>query len=389
MQRDSHQAPGSHPRNSDETATPALRAGIAVSPDVPGMAPRVRIDYDLMAQVATGFAREAEAVRSARTQLAFCRDALRGGDWIGPGAQAFLAEMDGIVMPALGRLTEALEAAERGALQIRARLQLAERDASMVLGGQLAPASLDGRPVSTGPLADLYATTQLARDTQVLPVRIDPAHQPVAGYAPIWMEPARLLVSISPPMSVSDRAFFRAQLQRAPLGAELLAMDPGLLDKLDIRILPDDGLRRIGLTQGRAGISFPARGGRYLVGVSRLNMSDPADVSVLAHEVLHAFQREHAADASRRTDFTQVAMEREAYLFQAGVEIALAGGGSVAMQSEVRALLSDPAQARARILARDSLGVYAAAPVGVGGRLEGLGFSARALQPLYVEAGSR
>ena len=66
---------------------------------VPGLhqAPCVRINYDLMAQIATAFAREAEAVRSTRTQLAFCQDALRGGDWVGPGAHAFLAEMDGNV----------------------------------------------------------------------------------------------------------------------------------------------------------------------------------------------------------------------------------------------------------------------------------------------------
>jgi len=355
----------------------------------PHQAPRVRIDYDLMAEIATRFAREAEAVRSARTQLAYCRDALGDGDWIGPGAQAFLAEMDGLVMPALGRLANALEAAERGALQVRSRLQLAERDASLVLTGQPASAELDGRRVPPGALADLHEVGALARDTQVLPVQLDLDHPPSCAYAPIWMEPARLLVSISPPMSVSDRAFFRAQLQRAPLGAELLAMDPGLLDKVDIRILPDEGLRRIGLTQGRAGISFPARSGRYLIGVSRLNMSDPADASVLGHEVFHAFQREHAADPARKTDFTQLAMEREAYLFQAGVEIALAGGGSVAMRGEMRALLSDPAQARARILARDVLQVYAAAPEGVGGRLEDLGFSERAIQSLYAEVGSR
>ena len=344
-----------------------------------------------MAQIAARLAREAEAVRSARTRLAFCQETLRGGDWIGPGAQAFQAEMDGSVMPALRRLAEAVEAAERGALQIRTRLQLAERDASLALTGPAVSGELDGRRVSNGPLADLYATAQLAHDTQILPAQIDLAYPPTNGYAPIWLEPARLLVSISPPMSQSDRAFFRAQLQRAPLGAELLAMDPGLLDKLDIRILPDEGLRRIGLLQGPEGISFPARSGRYIIGVSRLDMSNPADVAVLAHEVLHAFQREHAVDPARKTDFTQLAMEREAYLFQAGVALALATFGATANASraELRAFLGDPASARERILGPDALQLYAAAPEGVGGRLEDLGFSERALQALHAEVGSR
>jgi uncharacterized protein YukE len=340
-----------------------------------------------MALIAARFAREAEELRSARTQLAFCQETLRGGDWIGPGARDFQAEMDGGVMPALQRLAEALEAAERGALQIRTRLQLAERDASLALTGSAASGELDGRRVSAGPLADLYTTAQLARDTQILPAQIDLARPPTGGYAPIWLEPARLLVSISPPMSLSDQAFFRAQLARAPLGAELLAMDPRLLDTLDIRILPDERLRRIGLLHGPEGISFPARSGRYLIGVSRLDMSNPADVAVLAHEVLHAFQREHAVDPARKTDFTQVAMEREAYVFQAGVALALSGGSIPAARAEVQALRGDPAQARARILARDALQVYAAAPEGVGGRLEDLGFSDAAIATIRALAG--
>ena len=352
-------------------------------------APCVRINYDLMAQIATAFAREAEAVRSTRTQLAFCQDALRGGDWVGPGAHAFLAEMDGNVMPALRRLAEALEAAERGALQVRARLQMAERDASLALAGQSASTELDGRRVPSGALADLHALESPSADTIVLPSRINLTNGSATGYAPIWMEPARALVAVSPPMSLADRSYFRAQLQSAPLGAELLAMDPGLLDKLDIRILPDEGLRRIGLLKGPEGISFPAKSGRYLIGVSRLDMSNPADVAVLAHEVLHAFQREHVLDPARKSDFTQLAMEREAYLFQAGVALALSGGGNLAARAELQALPDDPARARARILARDALNVYAAAPEGVGGRLEDLGFSAAAIKPLYAVPGER
>jgi len=92
-------------------------------------------------------------------------------------------------------------------------------------------------------------------------------------------------------------------------------------------------------------------------------------------------------DPARKTDFTQLAMEREAYLFQAGIALALSGGFMPAARAEAQALLGDPARARATILARGALGVYAAAPEGVGGRPEDLGFSERGMQSLHVAAG--
>lgn len=325
----------------------------------------VRADFDLLAQLAARFAREAEAARSARLLLSDACDTLRAGDWVGRGAAAFYAEMDAQVLPSLARLADALDASERAALNIRARMQVAEREAAAILSE-----SHDPRPptviVPVGPV--------------VMSDR--PVRTPSAPYRPAWLEPARLAVSLSPRMSTPELAAFESALRSTPLGAELLARDPALMARLDVRVLPDRSLRELGLIRGREGVSFPVRDGRYLIGVSALDMRQPADVAVLAHEVFHVWQREHATDPSRAADFTQLAMEREAYTFQNATVVALAGGAAAALPyaAELNALLAGDAQARHIILGRDALGVYAGAPPGRGGDLEQLGFSREAIR---------
>lgn len=320
-------------------------------------APKVRADGDLLAQIAARFAREAEAARSTRLQLSDACDTLRAGDWVGGGAAAFYAEMDAHVLPSLARLVAALEAAERTALTIRVRMQVAEREAAAVLSP-----SHEGRVSNVGG-------------------RVSPLPRG-APYRPAWVEAARLAVSLSPRMAASDLSAFEAALRKTPLGAELLARDPSLMTRLDVRVLPDRTLREIGLVRGQEGVSFPARDGRYLIGVSALDLKRPAHVAILAHEVFHAWQREHAADPTRTADFTQLAMEREAYAFQNAVAVSLAGGAAAALPFaiELSGLLAGDTQARRIILGRDALGVYAGAPPGQGGDLEHLGFSREAIR---------
>ncbi len=286
--------------------------------------PTIRVEYDSLAEIAGRFARESEAIRATRLELSFRNDALRAGDWIGRGARAFYAEMELDILPAITRLADALDNAERATLQIRARMQIAERDAAIVLAGRPGGPDLDGMRVLASSMPDLRATAVIGGLTQILPVQVDASRPFPPAYAPAWMEPARLLVSLLPSLDGGDRSMFFLLLGQTPLGAELMARDPGLAAKLDIRVLPDQGLRQLGLIHGREGISFPARDGHYLIGVSQMDLRKAEDVGVLAHEVMHAYQREHASDPSRVSDFTQMAMEREAYLFQVGVELALA-----------------------------------------------------------------
>jgi WXG100 family type VII secretion target len=96
-------------------------------------APKLRFDYSQIDDIAGRFAHEADESQRALRALTRARDELQSGEWIGTGAQAFYAEMDAAVLPALGRLAAALRAAAEGARAIRTLASQAEADAAAAL----------------------------------------------------------------------------------------------------------------------------------------------------------------------------------------------------------------------------------------------------------------
>ena len=101
-------------------------------------APKVRIDYESMKQIAQAFARESEAAGHTLQSLQRAMDVLQGGDWVGKGAKAFYREMEQDVLPAMRRLNQALGSANRVTLQIVQLMQGAEDQASAILRAILA-----------------------------------------------------------------------------------------------------------------------------------------------------------------------------------------------------------------------------------------------------------
>jgi len=91
---------------------------------------RVRIDHDALQQVAQTFSRQLSANQRLVQNLQHRLSVLQNGDWIGQGANAFFAEMQGEVMPALQRLLRALEASERVTKQISGLWREAEQEAA-------------------------------------------------------------------------------------------------------------------------------------------------------------------------------------------------------------------------------------------------------------------
>ena len=74
-------------------------------------APKVRVDYEAMQQIAQAFGRESEAAERTLQNLQRSMDVLQRGDWIGKGAKAFYREMEQDVLPSMRRLTKALGSA--------------------------------------------------------------------------------------------------------------------------------------------------------------------------------------------------------------------------------------------------------------------------------------
>jgi WXG100 family type VII secretion target len=86
--------------------------------------------YDVLAECAERCRRQNELVEDTAKQVRNDMDALRGGGWIGHGADAFYSEMDGLVLPATARLSAALVRAAHLFQEIERILRAAEEEAS-------------------------------------------------------------------------------------------------------------------------------------------------------------------------------------------------------------------------------------------------------------------
>jgi len=98
-------------------------------------AEQVRTDYDELLGVQQRWEAQAEATRAMISSLTGRMDQLKGGDWYGEAATKFYEEMDGIVMPALARLREALEEAGVVTGQIVEAIRAAEEECMRLLSG--------------------------------------------------------------------------------------------------------------------------------------------------------------------------------------------------------------------------------------------------------------
>lgn len=139
-------------------------------------APRVRGDYELMAQIAQAFGTHASQTKASLQRIQREVNTLQSGDWIGTGATAFYREMNDQVLPSLKRLAAALETADRTLRQVSQIIKQAEEEAARLLrlegsgalgaalGGGLGGA-LGGTAGSVGELLGGQASASfLARD---------------------------------------------------------------------------------------------------------------------------------------------------------------------------------------------------------------------------------
>lgn len=93
---------------------------------------QVRGNYEDLNKMSQAFNQQADAIAKMNQTLKSCQETLQGGDWIGQGANAFQQEMNGQVMPSLGRLQKALTEAARLTAQMSQIIKQAEQDASGV-----------------------------------------------------------------------------------------------------------------------------------------------------------------------------------------------------------------------------------------------------------------
>ncbi len=100
------------------------------------MAPRIRANYDELAEVANILTHQADETERLLQDVLRCVDALQNGGWVGGGADAFYAEMGELVCPGLQRLMAALHEASFATGSICQTFQNAESEAGRIFTGE-------------------------------------------------------------------------------------------------------------------------------------------------------------------------------------------------------------------------------------------------------------
>jgi WXG100 family type VII secretion target len=72
------------------------------------MANSVKLNYDDMSTIVGKFKSEAQEIDSLLKQTKGKVEGLHNNQWVGQGSEKFFSEMEQMVLPALGRLVEAL-----------------------------------------------------------------------------------------------------------------------------------------------------------------------------------------------------------------------------------------------------------------------------------------
>jgi len=117
--------------------------------------PRIRADYDKLAEIARRFGGEADRTQGLLRDLRRHAQVLENGDWVGRGATAFYGEMSQAVLPAVQRMSAAFREAQQVTLQISRIMKEAE-DACAALF------KAAGADIPLGPAQMLAASIGLA-----------------------------------------------------------------------------------------------------------------------------------------------------------------------------------------------------------------------------------
>ncbi|MCB0257077.1 MAG: WXG100 family type VII secretion target [Anaerolineae bacterium] len=95
----------------------------------------IQAQYDELISVASRFGKQTEATRQMTDRVRQSMQSLEQGGWEGSGSQAFFAEMNGEVLPAVQRMATALDRARTVTIQIHDLIKAAEEEASKPFHG--------------------------------------------------------------------------------------------------------------------------------------------------------------------------------------------------------------------------------------------------------------
>jgi WXG100 family type VII secretion target len=94
------------------------------------MSDQVQVNYEQMNEVSTRFAKQADVVQTMLQMLLGKLDPLKGGSFMGQAADAFYAEMDDVLLPAVRKLYDLLSDSNATAKDVSQVFHKADNDAA-------------------------------------------------------------------------------------------------------------------------------------------------------------------------------------------------------------------------------------------------------------------
>lgn len=92
------------------------------------MADKTQVDYDQLLSFIKSFEAEAEAYQALYKETSNKVEELHGGGWVGRGSEAFFSEMHNEILPAVQRLSQALQQAGQISREIAEIFNKAEEE---------------------------------------------------------------------------------------------------------------------------------------------------------------------------------------------------------------------------------------------------------------------
>lgn len=92
------------------------------------MAGTTQINYDEMQAIIKSLQSEEDEIKALLSQTKSKVEALHGNQWVGQGADQFFNEMEGELLPAMGKMAYALGVAQNVAQQIVNTIHQADED---------------------------------------------------------------------------------------------------------------------------------------------------------------------------------------------------------------------------------------------------------------------
>lgn len=100
------------------------------------MGDKIEADYQVLQQIASKFRSESAEVTQLASQTRQKADQLIATGWKGRGADTFAAEMNGRILPALGKLVKALNEAGAASSRISQTFRNAEEECKSYMTAQ-------------------------------------------------------------------------------------------------------------------------------------------------------------------------------------------------------------------------------------------------------------